>query len=241
MIENEDVNLQSYVFAWTDCDWQGDLCQSGFPLSAQAGRGPPNLLKVQILFLKGARDQIGGNLFWSMLVFPARLDLCCQPEPFGENTVSGLRKAKKAKRPRPLPLWRMYTVFGSAYTDLGSLILDLGFQILKIEFQNLVLMFGWKSLSQASQLLPGSKRWLCWCRRAGRGVINLSTNFFNATSYLKRGKMLSLGDFCLLQYFKARLLAKIETLANSQELWDASSCQCCWWWMMNKVSPIQSS
>ena len=72
-------------------------------------RGPPNLLKVQILFLKGARDQIGGNLFWSKLVFPARLDLCCQPEPFGENTVSGLRKAKKAKRPRPLPLWRMYT------------------------------------------------------------------------------------------------------------------------------------
>ena len=71
------------------------------------------------------------------LVFPARLDLCCQPEPFGENTVSGLRKAKKAKRPRPLPLWRMYTVFGSAYTDLGSRILDLGFQILKFEFQNL--------------------------------------------------------------------------------------------------------
>ena len=70
------------------------------------------------------------------LVFPARLDLCCQPEPFGENTVSGLRKAKKAKRPRPLPLWRMYTVFGSAYTDLGSLILDLGFQILKFELQN---------------------------------------------------------------------------------------------------------
>ena len=99
-------------------------------------RRPPNLLKVQILFLKGARDQIGGNLFWSKLVFPARLDLCCQPEPFGENTVSGLRKAKKAKRPRPLPLWRMYTVFGSAYTDLGSRILDLGFQILKFEFQN---------------------------------------------------------------------------------------------------------
>ena len=101
-------------------------------------RRPPNLLKVQILFLKGARDQIGGNLFWSKLVFPARLDLCCQPEPFGENTVSGIvRKAKKAKRPRPLPLWRMYTVFGSAYTDLGSRILDLGFQILKFEFQNL--------------------------------------------------------------------------------------------------------
>ena len=99
-------------------------------------RRPPNLLKVQILFLKGARDQIGGNLFWSKLVFPARLDLCCQPELFGENTVSGLRKAKKAKRPRPLPLWRMYTVFGSAYTDLGSLILGLGFQILKFEFQN---------------------------------------------------------------------------------------------------------
>ena len=100
-------------------------------------RRPPNLLKVQILFLKGARDQIGGNLFWSKLVFPARLDLCCQPEPFGENTVSGIvRKAKKAKRPRPLPLWRMYTVFGSAYTDLGSLILDLGFQILKFELQN---------------------------------------------------------------------------------------------------------
>ena len=99
-------------------------------------RGPPNLLKVQILFLKGARDQIGGNLFWSKLVFPARLDLCCQPEPFRENTVSGLRKAKKAKWPRPLPLWRMYTVFGSAYTDLGSLILDLGFQILKFELQN---------------------------------------------------------------------------------------------------------
>ena len=36
--------------------------------------------------------------------------------------------------------------------------------------------------------------------------------------------MLSLGDFCLLQYFKPRLLAKIETLANSQELWDTSSC-----------------
>ena len=73
-------------------------------------RRPPNLLKVQILFLKGARDQIGGNLFWSKLVFPARLDLCCQPEPFGENTVSGIvRKSKKAKRLRPLPLWRMYT------------------------------------------------------------------------------------------------------------------------------------
>ena len=41
MIENEDVNLQSYVFAWTDCDWQGDLCQSGFPLSAQAVPSQP--------------------------------------------------------------------------------------------------------------------------------------------------------------------------------------------------------
>ena len=47
------------------------------------------------------------------------------------------QEGQKAKRPRPLPLWRMYTVFGSAYTDLGSLILGLGFQILKFEFQNL--------------------------------------------------------------------------------------------------------
>ena len=101
-------------------------------------RGPPNLLKVQILFLKGARDQIGGNLFWSKLVFPARLDLCCQPQPFGENTVSGIvRKAKKAKRPRPLPLWRMYTGLWVSLHRFGISDLDLGFQILKFEFQNL--------------------------------------------------------------------------------------------------------
>ena len=96
-------------------------------------RGPPNLLKVQILFLKGARDQIGGNLFWSKLVFPARLDLCCQPEPFGENTVSGLRKAKKAKRPRPLPLWRMYTGLWVSLQRFG--ISDFRFGISDFEIQ----------------------------------------------------------------------------------------------------------
>ena len=136
MIENEDeiVNLQSYVFAWTDCDLQGDLCQSGFPLSAQAAPSQP-VKSPNIVSKRSSRSNRWKPILVE-LVFPARLDLCCQPEPFGENTVSGLRKAKKAKRPRPLPLWRMYTVFGSAYTDLGSLILDLGFQILKFEFQN---------------------------------------------------------------------------------------------------------
>ena len=40
-----------------------------------SGRRPPNLLKVQILFLKGARDQIGGNLFWSS--WSSRPDWIC--------------------------------------------------------------------------------------------------------------------------------------------------------------------
>ena len=99
-----------------------------------SGGPPPNLLKVQILFLKGARDQIGGNLFWSKLVFPARLDLCCQPQPFGENTVSGIvRKAKKAKRPRPLPLWRMYTGLWVSLQRFG--ISDFRFGISDFEIQ----------------------------------------------------------------------------------------------------------
>ena len=91
-------------------DWQGDLCQmdSRYLLS-RASPGP--LLKVQILFLKGALIKSGETYFGGASSSQVRWDLCCQP-----SSVKG-----KVKGPPPTSicgdpiLWQMFTTFGSKY------------------------------------------------------------------------------------------------------------------------------
>ena len=133
MIENEIVNLQSYVSAWTDCDWHGDICQSGFPLSAQAGPSQP-VKSPNIVSKRSSRSNR-----WKPILVEAGL-----PGQIGSvlstTAVRGKYRlrSQEGQKGRVLCLCDGCTpVFGSAYRDLGSLILGLGFQILKFKFQNL--------------------------------------------------------------------------------------------------------
>ena len=77
-------------------------------------RRPPNLLKVQILFLKGARDQIGGNLFWSS--WSSRPDWICAVN----QSRSGKIPSQDSGRPKR-PKGRVLCLCDGCTPSLGQL------------------------------------------------------------------------------------------------------------------------
>ena len=94
---DDKVNLQCYVWLASSKDWQVDLCQMDSHYLLR--RAPPApLLKVQILFLKGALIKSGETYFGRNLVFPGQIGSlfragCCQPSWVKRKVKGPLLKA----------------------------------------------------------------------------------------------------------------------------------------------------
>ena len=90
--------------------------------------------------------------------------------------------------------------------------------------ENLFAQSGKSFCSKWKIFLPVAETAACGgAGKVGEGVINLSTNFLNATSLIrKRAKMLSPDGFYPRQHCNPRPVRKIGSSANNSDLWEAA-------------------